>query len=752
MFEFLFKYPASVFAKGKLVLLGQRPVWMLAAAIVVAALAFAYPIWKRRAQHAGGVVGLRPAAIWLLQTLFISLLLLVLWHPAVSVATLRPQQNVVAVVIDDSRSMALADDGKSRKDHLVEALNSGVLRDLQKKFQVRLYRAGAGLERIERLDQLNTSDTSTHLGESLKLVMGESSSLPVGAVVLLSDGADNSGGIDLNTMDEIRRQHIPLHTVGFGREQAMHDIEIGDAQLPPRTLAESRLSANVTFHQHGYAGEQARLSVKDGGKTIAFRVVTLKQDGIEQTETLAFNAGPAGAKVLQISIDPLQNEENVNNNSVTRLVGVDSAKPRILYVEGEPRWEYKFLRRAAELDNSLQLSSMLRTTQNKIYRQGIADPKELEDGFPTKVEDLFRYQGLIIGGVEANYFTSTQQTLIKEFVDRRGGGILFLAGRFGLADGGYAKSEFADLLPTILPDRKNTFHRDPATVQLTPAGRDSLLTRIEDDPGVNEARWKNLPYLANFEEPGTPKPGALVLAEMLPPGGKLPLLITQNYGRGRSALFATAGSWRWQMLQPLSDMSHEIFWRQMLRWVVGGTNGRVVATVAKTVLSDETRVHLRAEVRDKSYLPANDAKVQAHVMGPEGLAETVEMRPEPGSDGIYVADWNADKAGSYVAEVTATRVNEEPIGDVATFRREDGVAENFHTQQNRELLEKLSSQTGGRYYRPGQISKLADEISYSEAGINTRETKDLWDMPIVFLAALLLRSGEWLMRRRWGVV
>ena len=87
-----------------------------------------------------------------------------------------------------------------------------------------------------------------------------------------------------------------------------------------------------------------------------------------------------------------------------------------------------------------------------------------------------------------------------------------------------------------------------------------------------------------------------------------------------------------------------------------------------------------------------------------------------------------------------------------TIRREDGVAENFHTQQNRELLEKLSSETGGRYYTPQDASKLGKDISYSDAGITVRETRDLWDMPIVFLLLLSLRAGEWLLRRKWGVI
>ncbi len=752
MFELLFKYPAALFSKGQFVFLARWPIWAFGVCVLLAAVVLAYPFWKERREHTAALGGLRPVGIWLLQTLLVSILLFMLWHPALSVATLRPQQNIVAVVVDDSKSMGFQENGRTRRDQVVQALNSGVLKNLEKKFQVRLYRAGTNLERIEKPEQLNASASSTNLGESLKQVAGEASTLPVGAVVLLSDGSDNAGGMDLATINDIRRQRIPVHTVGFGREKLAHDIEISDAELPIRTLADSRVSAIVSFHQNGYSGRKARINVKDGTKTLASQEVTLKADGTEQNESLAFNAGSAGARNVQISVDPQDGEENLNNNAINRLIAVEGGKPRVLYIEGEPRWEFKFIRRAIDLDRSLLMSTMLRTTQNKIYRQG-GEANENVDGFPAKVEELFGYQGLIIGSVEANYFTVTQQELIRQFVDRRGAGVLFLGGRFALSEGGVGKSPLADLLPVILPEKKDTFHRDPANVELTGAGRDSLLTRIEDNPDRNVERWKKLPYLANFQEIGTLKPGAVMLAEMSPGGrGKLPLLVTQNYGRGRAAVFATAGSWRWQMTQPLGDNSHEMFWQQMLRWLVAGTSGHVVASTPKSVFSDETKIHLRAEVRDKAYLPSTDARVEARIMGPSGTAESVELRPEPTSEGVYVTDWTAQKPGSYVVEILAKRGEEEVGRDVITFRREDGVAENFHVQQNRELLEKLSAQTGGKYYQPDQIGKLSDEISYSEAGITTRETRDLWDMPILFLFALMLRSSEWLLRRKWGVV
>ena len=134
------------------------------------------------------------------------------------------------------------------------------------------------------------------------------------------------------------------------------------------------------------------------------------------------------------------------------------------------------------------------------------------------------------------------------------------------------------------------------------------------------------------------------------------------------------------------------------------------------------------------------------------MAANFEMTPVSGSPGIFQADWTAEKSGSYLTEVTAQRGTEQIGRDVLTFQRVDGVAENFHTEQNRDLLVRLAAQTGGKYWRPQDLSKLPDEISYSEAGVSSRETRELWNMPAVFLLILLLRSAEWLVRRTWGLV
>ena len=771
MFEFFFKYPRSVYTRGQFALLGAWPTWVLVLLILAAAAGLAWLIRSRLSEAAPVMRSWRAWVIWGLETLLAALILVLLWQPAITVAELKRQQNIIAVLVDDSRSMGITEDGSTRQAQAVKALQSGVLDGLNRSFQTRLYRVDNVPARIDSLGNLQPNAPSTRLSDSLKQLTEETSDLPIGAVVLLSDGDDNAGGISTDTINALRARHIPVHTVGFGRERAVHDVELDDVSVAPRALAGSRLAAKITFHQRGYAGSKINLTVRDVGadqtKVLAARTFNLKADGNLQTETVMFDIGGAGARTLQVAAAPLTGEENTANNALTRVVNVSSEPRRILYIEGEPRWEYKFIRQAEEDDRMVQIVSMVRTSENKIYRQGIADPKELAAGFPSRPEDLFAYQGLIIGSVEAGYFNPTQQELIHEFVDRRGGGLLLLGGQFAMADGGWNASKLTDLMPTILPSQAGAFHReaDPkngithTTAELAPAGVDNIITRLVDDPAANAAKWKQLPYLMDYEDPGMPKPGAAVLANMLTPEGrKLPLLITENFGRGRTAIMATGGSWRWQMSSPLGDTAHDLFWQQLLRWVASDTPGHVAASVPAQMLLDNGAVTISADVRDPQYNPAPDAKVEAHILGPSGVSALVEMTPVPDNPGQFQAAWSAPKTGAYLTEVTAQRADagtgtvKELGRDVITFQRMDGVAENFHTEQNRDLLERLAAQTGGQYWRPADLNKLPGSIPFSEAGVTTRETKDLWDLPLVFLVLLLLRFSEWWLRRKWGIV
>ena len=648
--------------------------------------------------------------------------------------------------------MKRTDADGTRLDAAKKVLNAGLLKELEKRFQVRLYSLDSSLHRIADVNALTGDATVTKIGDGLRQLTAESSGLPVGAVLLLSDGADSSGGIDRQAITEIRSHRIPVHTIGLGKEQLAKDLEIRGVDIATRALADARLSAVVRLRNRGFGGQRTKLEIRDGSKVLAAKEVTLGKDGQEQTESLLFSAGLAGARHLTVALKAMDGEENQANNSVSRFIAVEARKPKVLYVEGEPKWEFKFIRRAVEEDRSLVLVTMLRTTQNKIYRQGVANNKDLENGFPTTAEELFQYDGLIIGSVESGYFNMNQQELIRQFADRRGGGVLFLGGRNTMSDGGYDKSAMAEMFPVSMTGARGTFEREVASVELTPAGRDSLILRLVEDPDKNVERWKTMPKLADFQAAGTPKPGALVLAEMVTPKGKMPLLITENYGRGRTAVFATSGSWRWQMTQPKEDQTHEMFWQQMMRWLASTSPGQVVGSTPNALLSDEGKLPLRIDVRDKNFIPVADADVRAHIMGPQSTAAEVKLTPDPVIPGAYIGEYTVPIAGDYVAEIEAVRNGQRVGADTMLFRREDGVTENFYSEQNKELLEKLAEETGGRYWKPADAGKLATDVAYSEAGVTSRETYDLWNMPIFFLLLLAMRAGEWLLRRKWGAV
>ncbi len=759
MFQWLFKYPIPVFTKGRFVLLGAWPGWLLPVLILVGTASLFVLIRMRLGDAAPNLRTWRASVLWGLQTATLALVLTLLWQPAIVVSELSSQQNIIAVVVDDSHSMGIADsDGKTREAAATRTLQDGILAGLQKRFQTRVYRLGSTLAPIDKPETITPVETSTHIGAGLKQLVAETSDLPVGAVVLLSDGSENAAGtggseISADALEALRNRRLPVHTIGFGREDQQHDVEIEDVNFAPDAVVDARVAITVSLVQHGYRGQRASITVRDGDKAIAQHEIEFAPDGKIQTEPFFFPAGEAGAKSLTFSITPLPGEENLANNTISRPLLVKDAKRRILYVEGEPRWEYKFIRRAEDQDPTVQVVSMLRTSENKIYRQGINNPAELSDGFPVRPEDLFQYAGIIIGSVDADYFTPLQRELMREYVDRRGGGILFLGGRSSLSDGGWSASGLNDVMPTFLPSGNHNFHRNAATVELTRAGADSPITRLIDDPEKNVERWKKLTYLADYEDPGTPKPGATVLADLKSGHRTLPLLITQSYGRGRSAILATGGTWRWQMSEALGDPSHDMFWQQLLRWLVADTPGPVTATTPTRLLSDEGHIQFTAQVHDRQFQPSADAHVTAHIVGPQDTNTFVDLTPSPDTPGQFQAEWTADKPGAYLTEVTAESADKQPLGsDVLTFQREDGVAENFHTGQNRHLLEQLAAQTGGRYWKQSDLKNLPRDISYSEAGISVRNTDELWDMPIVFLLLLALPAVEWLLRRKWGVI
>ncbi len=750
MFEFLFKYPVAAYRKGEIMLASGWPIWLLLllSLLVIGGLRFYLHRTSHRLQ--GGTVW----GIWILQSLAAILVLVLLWQPALAVQSLKNRQNAIALLVDTSRSMSLQVDGQSRLEQVTNAFSGEVMDSLEERFRVQLYGFSGFPQRLASLQLENIPEPgkSSGIGESLLSVLQESTAVPLGAVLIASDGADNTGRFGRGLMAEIGKYNIPVHTVGVGRERIEGDIELSDVSVAAKSLPHSRISAQLTLRHDGNNEKTTRITVRDDETMLASKPVTLRAGEPVKREWVDFAAGDSGVRNLSFTVEPLAAEEITGNNKQLRVMDIPRRRSRILYVEGEPRWQFKFMRRAVHADASVQLVTMLRTSTNKYYRQNVDTPEQLQHGFPDDDEELFEYDALIIGSLEAAFFTPKQQVAIRDFVSRRGGTLMMLAGRNGLGAGGWNNSEIVDVLPALLERGESTFIREKVKSVLTVQGRSSLITRLDPDPETNELLWAEMPELADYQRVGALKPGAVQLMSVQVGRDQVPLLVQQNYGRGRAVIFATGGTWRWKMLLPSTDIKHHTFWRQLLRSLVADTSGTVRLSSDRSNYSDEARVVLRAEVRTKDYEHASNALVNAVITPENGSPRTIELTPSAVEMGVYEAEVDAPELGIYRIESTAHLGDERLGADTLHVRREGDVAEYFHPEQNRSLLTRLAKNTGGRYWELDELSDLHNEIRFSQAGITAREVLDLWDMPALFLLLLALRTSEWLLRRKRGVI
>ncbi len=741
MFEWLFKFPRDEFTHGEFVFASAWPQWALYAAFALGALVILGLLLRRRE-----LGPFKLAAIALLQLAMLALALFIVWEPSLVVRSLKTGDNAIAVMLDTSESMGFAEGEVSRMQQAQGALDSDPFKRLAADYSLHRYVFARDAAAVDDFAALPAPGNETALADSLLQVLRQARTTAVGAVVIVSDGGDNAGVLDQNQLAEIASLGIPVHAIGVGREKVPEDLELQDVLAPDRTLPGTTLSARVTIRHDGEG--VARLKVYDGDNFLASREIQLPADGTVTTGFIDFGLLEPGYRDLNFSLDGKEGEHELRNNVRSRVVEVPQEPSRILYVEGEPRWEYKFMRRALEDDSSVRIVSLLRVSPNGFYRQGIDDPEELVKGFPTDPKVLDAFDALIIGNVQAAWFTPEQQQMIADFVSERGGSLLMIAGSSGLGDGGWGNSVVGELLPAQLNTTGPTFHRERGPVVLTARGSRSPMLKLNDNDAENGKLWGSLPDLADYQTLGPLKPAAVSLLNVRVGDKQQPLLVTQLFGRGRSWILATGGTWRWQMSLPVEDQRHEAFWRQLARGLVADTPDRFELTAR----SRGDHVLLRAEIRDETFKPQQGVTVTAVATPQTGEPLTVDLRPSADQPGVFEADFVAGQSGLYSVEALARRGDQTLATHRMAVRHESGRAEYFSVRQNRTLLEQLATATGGRYWSADQLEGLPEAIRYSAAGVTQQEIRALWNMPVVFLLLLLLKAGEWLLRRRWSVV
>ena len=761
VFEFLFKYRPVLYQEGDFTFLSPWPLGTMA--IIAAVLAVPAVLTYARARGKS-----RAADRWVLAAVrgavFI-LLFFIVMQPGLVLTSVVPQRNFLAVLVDDSRSMTIDDrDGSSRAEKAAGLLDpEGDLVDaLNEDFAIRYFRFSSAPARIDGVDALTFDGSNTRIGSALDYARNELQGVPLSGVVVVSDGGDNTDEALSEALLPLRAASVPVFTVGLGDEEMEADVQASRAEVPEKALAGTSMVVTVIVDARGFAGRTVPIVVEDMGRIVATEEVTLPDDGQPLVAPIAITLDTEGARELTFRIPGQPDERVLENNELHAVVQVRNRTEKILYFEGEPRHEVAFMLRAVRHDENLQVVLLQRTAENKFFRRNLDDPLELVQGFPTTREELYRYRALVLGSVEASFFTHDQLDMIADFVSARGGTLLMLGGRRALSEGGYQGTPLEDVLPVVLDEPGSSTPTERLAfvkVAPTPAGANHPATRIEGTVEQSAARWDSLPPVTTTNVVTGLKPGATELLEgTVVDGGDgvepdRVVMAFQGYGKGRSMVLAVQDTWLWQMdhTVPIEDQSHETFWKQLLRWLVSETPDPVEAQAERESVEVGEPVTLQATVLDEGFVEVNGALVTARVTTPTGEARDLPMEWSVTEDGKYAVSFTPDMEGLFEVSVDAGR-DTVALGSAETsVRVAPGGEEYRNPHQRRSLMERIADETGGRYYTAETANRLPEDLQFSGGGVTVTEERDLWDMPVLFLLLAGLLGAEWGYRRKRGL-
>jgi hypothetical protein len=757
VFTFLFKYPLRLWERGDVVFAPVIPAPLIALAglVALALVVAAYGRLRRVSRTDRALLG-----GW--RALAIAIVLACLLRPMLVLSTAVAQRNVLAILLDDSRSMRLADvDGATRASAMQRTFSdsSALMRGLSAKFAVRVFRFAASATPVAGAAGLTAGGARTDLASALDGVRDELAGMPLAGVIIATDGADNGGSDMASSLLALEARRVPVHTVGIGRERFVRDVAVAEVSAPPSVLAGSTVLLDVALGIRGVGGERTTLTVEANGRIVASEELRIPDRGDVVRTKVRVPPLAAGTYQLSVRARPLRGEQVSDNNVFDTMLEVRAGPVRVLYLEGEPRPEFAFLRRAVAADSAIQVVGLVRTAEHKFLRLGVRDSLELLAGFPTRREELFQFRAVVLGSIESSFFTGEQLRMLSDFVSLRGGTLLALGGRAALAEGGFAETPMAEALPVALSRATGDTGAPPLTLAVHPtaAGRVHAALRLRDGDDANAARWDSLPALTSVNRLGTLRSGATTLLTGHVDGSDasadVPLLAFQRYGRGMGVVFGVQDSWLWRMhaTMPVDDATHATLWRQLLRWTVAGVPDQVDVAATPSRVGPGEPVTIRAHVMDSAFVAVNDARVVARVTTPTGALIALPMERGLRDDGSYTARYVPAERGTYALSAVAHVGRDSTRSVAGALLADDQSADVEQAELRTPLLRRIADETGGRYYPLADASRLIDDVAYTESGVTQRDPRDLWDAPAVFLALVLLLGTEWTWRRRRGL-
>jgi len=716
-----------------------------------------------------GTVALGALALWLywehprrwvlggLRTMLFGLLLLMLLRPTlvgVWEGTIRP---TLLVLVDASASMNIRDPRTDAVDQRRAALltaaqnparielaqaalfgNTQLAQRFARDADVRFFRFGQQLEEwTPRPTGRWTADQPvTALGDAVRDLLARKRGQPVVALLVVTDGANNSGSAPLEAAARAQRERIPLYLYGVGM-RSPKDVIVAGVFAEDVVFVKDEVPVAVRVRSQGVTAP-VTVQLKLDDALVEQREIALTGTG-EQIVTMKFTPTKAGECHVSASVAPLPEEVEQGNNMATKPVRVIDRKIRVLYVERTPRWEFRYLQAALLRDRRVELHCVLQEGDPAIAT-GPESPYLVR--VPEEREELLQYDVVIVGDVDPRRFSAPQTAALHDLVAKFGGGLILLAGG-GFNPVAYAGTAFADLFPIELEGIPPPSVGRAIRLDLTPAGQASPMLRLAEDAADNRRQWRELPPVFWLTAATRTKPAAEVLVT---DPANTPVWVRQRYGLGQVLFVGTDESWRWR--KNVGDRYYAPLWGQTVQ---GMALVRLLGGAKRTQLIAERQQYFRGEavtvyarLYTAEFAPVTAPVVRGSYIPAQGGDEQwVQLRPLPGQPGMYRGEFLAPPPGTY-----QFRVELDPAAPLE-FRVIEPKFEWGDTAMNEPLLQQMAAASGGLFVREEGLAALPDLIRQRTEKIRTTTDWEIWCSPWYFLALLGVASLEWILRKRW---